>query len=132
MKTKLTFWLLFSMLLSIGTMAQTPCASLLTNDYVSDGQFYTATIQSGETKNCEITFIEGNEYRIIACPHTAEKVRIQLIDPQNNVLFDNKKYSYTNYWNFTITNTFSCIIKLTIDDKNIQSDDVVLLVGFKK
>ncbi|MCQ2607916.1 MAG: hypothetical protein MJ197_04435 [Bacteroidales bacterium] len=133
MKKKLSFCVaLFCMLLTLGAAAQTPCASLLTDDYISDGQYYTATIHAGESKNCEITFIEGNEYRIIVCPHSTEKIRMQLIDQQNNILFDNKNYSYTNYWNFAITNTFSCTIKLTIDDKNVQSDDVVLLVGFKK
>ncbi len=132
MKISFPICILFSLFLSLETMAQTPCATLLTEEYISDGQHYTATMLSGETKNCEITLIAGNEYRIIVCPKNAEKIRMQLVDQQNNVIFDNKKHAYTNYWNFTIPHTFSCTIKLTLDDKNIQSDDVVLLVGFKK
>lgn len=132
MKKFITTLTLLLALISIQTFAQTPCANLLTDEYISDGQFYTTKINVGESQKCEITFIEGNEYRLIACPQNASKVQMQIIDVQGNILFDNKNFNYTNYWNFRIKETLTCTIKLTLPKTERQSDEVVLLVGFKK
>ncbi len=108
------------------------CASLLTEDYVSDGQYYTTNITSDEVKNCEITFIKGNEYRLIVCPHKGEKIRMEIIDQEGHLMFDNKNYDYTNYWNFRIKSSVTCTIKLSLIDDTVKTDEIVLLVGLKK
>lgn len=130
MKQLLTF--IIATLFSTLAFSQTQCASLLTDDYVSNGQHYVTTIEQNETKECEITFIEGNEYRLIACPRESQKVQMQIIDKEKNVLFDNKNYSYTNYWNFQIKKTVSCTVKLTLFEKDVKTDEIIILVGFKK
>lgn len=111
---------------------QVPCASLLTNEYVSDGQYYAETIEAGEKKSCELTMLMGNEYRIIACLHNATKIHMQIIDLQGNTLFDNKEYNYINYWNFQVNKTITCKLFLEIVENDVQTDDVILLIGFKK
>lgn len=132
MKKFLTLLALFSLYIGSAAFAQESCASLLTDDYVSNGQHYATKINFDETKECEITFIEGNEYRLIACSKEAQKVQMQIIDKQNNVLFDNKKFDYTNYWNFKIKKTINCTVRLTLVDNDVKTDEIILLVGFKK
>lgn len=122
----------FSVVFCTATFAQESCASLLTEEYVSNGQHYATKINFDESKECEITFIEGNEYRIIACPRESQKIQMQVIDKQGNILFDNTKYSYTNYWNFKIKKTISCTVRLSLVDNTVKTDEIILLVGFKK
>ncbi len=119
-------------LASLTSFAQEPCADLLTDEYVSNGQYYTTPINFNETKDCEITFIGGNEYRIITCTRNSSKIHMQLIDNQENLLFDNQKHSYSNFWNFQIKKTITCTVKLTLVENNVESDEIILLVGFKK
>lgn len=112
--------------------AQIQCATLLSEDYVSDGQYYSTLIKNYETKQCEVTFIEGNEYRVIVCPHKAKKVQMQVVDRDGNVIFDNKKFGYTNYWNFKIKQTLNCTIRLNLVEDNVENDELIVLIGFKK
>lgn len=112
--------------------AQSPCASLLTDEYVSNGQYYTTAINFNETKDCEMTLIEGNEYRMIVCPRKSTRAQMQLVDKDGNILFDNRNFSYTNYWNFQIKETISCKVKLSLVDNDVETDEIILLVGFKK
>ena len=58
--------------LATSNIALAQCANLLTEDYISDGQYYTTKINSDEVNNCVITFIKGSQYLLIVCPHTAE------------------------------------------------------------
>ena len=129
------FCLIFSLLCAcfcFSANAQVQCASLLSEDYVSDGQYYATTIKNYETKQCEVTFIEGNEYRVIVCPHNAKKVQMQVVDVEGNILFNNKNYGYTNYWDFRIKQTLNCTIRLNLVDDKVENDDLILLIGFKK
>ncbi|MCQ2960443.1 MAG: hypothetical protein MJ198_09710 [Bacteroidales bacterium] len=123
---------MFLMLCCVEAFSQESCASLLTEEYVSNGQYYTTNIEFSETKECDMTFLEGNEYRIIVCPRLSIKINMQLIDSKGNILFDNKKYDYTNYWNFQVKKTITCKAKLTLVENNIESDEIILLIGFKK
>ena len=132
MKRLLSAIAFFSVFFCTATFAQESCASLLTEEYVSNGQHYATKVESDETKECEITYIEGNEYRMIACSRESAKVRMQVIDKQGNTLFDNKNHSYTNYWNFRIKKTISCTVRLNLVDNTVKTDEIILLVGFKK
>lgn len=128
----LYFILTILLCFSLGATAQNQCSSLLTNEYLSDGQYYSSLINFGEVKSCDVTLIAGNEYRIIVCPHQAKNIQMQLVDKQGNILFDNKNYSYTNYWNFVIKETIICDLKLQLSNKDVDVDEIVVLIGYKK
>ncbi len=117
---------------SLQSFAQMSCTSLLTDEYISDGQYYSTTISATDTKECDITLTAGNEYRIIVCAQQLSRINFQVIDTQNNILFNNKKYNYTNYWNFHIKETFNGKIKLQLVDNNVETDEIILLIGYKK
>lgn len=127
-------YVLLSILLSFSFVAtaQDQCSSLLTNEYLSDGQYYASLINFGEVRSCDVTLLAGNEYRIIVCSHQAKNVRMQLVDKQGNILFDNKNYSYTNNWNFVIRETINCDLKLQLSNKDVEVDEIVVLIGYKK
>lgn len=128
------FYVILSLLLSFSfsAIAQDQCSSLLTNEYLSDGQYYSSLINFGEVKSCDVTLLAGNEYRVIVCPHQAKNIRMQLVDKQGNILFDNKNYSYTNYWNFIIRETINCEVKLQLTNTDVEVDEIILLIGYKK
>ena len=118
--------------LATSNIALAQCANLLTEDYISDGQYYTTKINSDEVKNCEITFIKGNEYRLIVCPHKAEKIRMEIVDKEGHLIFDNKNYDYTNYWNFRIMSSVTCTIKLSLVDDVVKTDEKRIAVLQKR
>jgi hypothetical protein len=57
---------------------------------------------------------------------------MQIIDVDGNVIFNNKNYDYTNYWNFRIKQTLNCTIRLNLVEDNVEHDDLIVLIGFKK
>ncbi len=130
---KIPFILGFILLmLSITHVAQAQCATLLTEDYISDGQYYSTKINNDEVKDCQITLIDGNEYRLIACSEKGQKIRMEIFDKEGHVLFDNKNHNYVKYWNFRMNSSVICTIKLSLADNTAKPDEIVLLVGFKK
>jgi len=111
----------------------TNCAEFITSGYASDGQEYKAKLDENNKAKFYTTFYGGSKYRIIACRDIENYPLIfSVFDTEKNLLFCNKNFDYTPFWNFTFTSTIDCIIELEFDSEIILKDEVMLLIGFKE
>jgi len=109
------------------------CESYLTSGFVSDGQEYKATLNENNKAKFYTTFYGGSQYRLIGCTDVKEYPLIMSVyDSEKNLLYCNKNYNYTPYWNFTFTSTIDCIIELEFDTEKRLTNEVLLLIGFKE
>ena len=109
------------------------CDSFLTSGFVSDGQEYIAKPDENNKATFYTTFYGGSQYRIISCSDVKEiPLILSVFDTEKNLLFCNKSYDYTPYWNFTFTSTIDCIIEIEFDDEILIQNEVKLLIGFKE
>ena len=113
--------------------SQKNCANLLSSGFVSDGQEYKAKLDENNIAKFYTTFYGGSQYRLIACSDLEKyPLILSVFDTEKNLLFCNKNYDYTPYWNFTFTSTLDCIIELEFDTETPIKDEVMLLIGFKE
>lgn len=109
------------------------CSNLLTDGYVSDGQEYIAKLAENNVAKFYCTFYGGSYYRIIACSDIKDyQLHLTVYDNEKNLLFCNKDYDYTNYWNFIFGSTVDCIIEIEYESEKWLKEEVKLLIGFKE
>jgi hypothetical protein len=109
------------------------CDDFLNSGYVSDGQEYIAKPDENNKATFHTTFYGGSHYRVVACSDVEEiPLILTVFDTEKNLLFSNKSYDYTPYWNFTFTSTIDCIIEIEYDNEILIQNEVMLLIGFKE
>lgn len=109
------------------------CTDFLTSGFVSDGQEYIAKLDENNRAKFYTTFYGGSQYRIISCSDIKNHPLIlSVFDTEKNLLFCNKHYDYSPFWDFTFTSTIDCIIELEFDTETLLKDEVMLLIGFKE
>lgn len=109
------------------------CSKYLQSPFVSDGQEYKAQLESGESAEFHTTFYSGNHYRIAGVSDQKDAQLIFTIyDQENRVLFTNKKYGSTPYWDFEFESTLNCTIKAQYISKEKKTGSILLLIGFKQ
>ena len=121
-------------------LAQSPCDSSatlceknITSNYISDGQDYRALLLDDEIAEFNMILYGGTTYRFAACSGFSDgNLIFSVYDKERNLLFTNKEYSNSPYWDFKITNTLDCIIEANLDPNVAASGCAVLLVGFKQ
>jgi len=109
------------------------CSKYLHSPFVSDGQEYKAELNSGESAEFHTTFYSGNHYRIAGVSNQDESQLIfSVFDHENRLLFTNKKYDTTPYWDFEFESTLNCSIKVQYISKKKKAASILLLIGFKE
>lgn len=100
--------------------------------FLSDGQIYTAFLDR-EKAEFKTTFFGGSTYRISASAGSKDNYVIFTIkDINGNIIFTNKDYKNSPYWDFKVPNTIPVIIETELDlDKKITGC-AVMLIGFKQ
>ena len=112
------------------------CEDLLTSSedgqaFVSDGQVYTAFLDR-EKAEFKTTFYGGATYRLAASAGSRENFVIFTIkDEEGHVLFSNKNYKNSPYWDFEVETTIPVIITTELDLDLKVTGCVVMLIGFK-
>ena len=107
------------------------CAKHIVSPYVSDGQQYRALLLSGQTAEFHATFFGGASYRIAACTGLKDgNLIFSVFDEQHNLLYSNKDFKNTPYWDFKINSTLDVILEATLSGS--QSGCAVILIGFKQ
>ncbi len=129
--------IIFTVLITYNAQSQEnsfkECDNFLNSGYVSDGQEYIAKPDENNRAKFYTTFFGGSHYRIVACSDVEETPLIlSVFDTEKNLLFCNKSYDYTPYWNFTFTSTIDCIIEIEFDHEILIQNEVMLLIGFKE
>jgi len=109
------------------------CTKLLNSGFVSDGQEYIAKLDENNKSTFYTTFYGGSQYRIIACSDIENYPLIfSVFDTEKNLLFCNKNFDYTSFWNFTFISTIDCIIEIEFKSETLLKNEVMLLIGFKE
>ncbi|MFH2096371.1 MAG: hypothetical protein ABIJ16_11745 [Bacteroidota bacterium] len=109
------------------------CTQYLIPPFVSDGQQYKALLTGDELAEFHATFYGGSTYRVIACSGLSEgNLLFSLYDKERNLLFTNKNYENSPYWDFKFTSTIDCIIEAELDTKSSNSGFAILMIGFKQ
>jgi hypothetical protein len=109
------------------------CDRYITADFISDGQDYRSLLLDDEMAEFSMTLYGGTTYRFAACSGLTDgNLLFSVYDKDRNLLFTNKDYSNSAFWDFKITNTLDCIIEAQLDPNNSASGCAVLLVGFKQ
>ena len=109
------------------------CDQYFTSGFVSDGQEYHAKLDENNRARFYTTFYGGSHYRIIGCTNITDyPMVIKVYDKEKNLLFNNKDYNYSPYWDFTFTSTVDCIIEFEFETETKLKDEVMLLIGFKE
>ncbi|ALO14749.1 hypothetical protein [Salinivirga cyanobacteriivorans] len=108
------------------------CQNYFKDKYISDGQQYRALLAGEEVAEFHATFYEDNRYRLVACgARDNQTIVFNVYDKERNLLFSNKDYDNTPYWDLYFSSTTDCIIEARLDT-NIQSSGIVyLLIGFE-
>ncbi|TSJ47818.1 hypothetical protein [Fluviicola chungangensis] len=138
---KLALYSIFTLFVGFGVKAQ-DCETLVKDcekilkgkeqNFVSDGQVYTAFLDR-EKAEFKTTFFGGTTYRIAATAGTDDEYVIFTVkDLQGTVLFSNRKYKNSSYWDFKVPRTIPVIIETELDmDKKITGC-AVMMIGFKR
>ena len=134
-RTILLLAILTSAALSYGQCDST--ASILEQyiptDYISDGQSYRAFLVDDEIAEFSTTFFAGVDYRVAVMTGTeAKAIEFRLLDRERNLLFTNKDYDMSPYWNFYSESTQECIIEAQLDNAMVQSGCAVVLITFDR
>lgn len=113
------------------------CESYLTGNsgktkFISDGQVYTAFLDR-EKAEFKTTFFGGSTYRIAASAgNDDEYVIFTVKDPQGNILFTNRNYKNSPYWDFKVPKTIPVTIETELDLDKKVTGCAVMLIGFKQ
>lgn len=100
--------------------------------FVSDGQIYSAFIDR-EKAEFKTTFFGNNTYRVVASAGNEDVFVIFTVkDMLGNILFSNKNYKNSPYWDFKVPTTIPVLIETELDLEKKVTGCVVMLIGFKK
>lgn len=109
------------------------CTKYINPPYISDGQQYKALLNGDEIAEFHATFYGGSIYRLVAqTGQTEGNLIFSLYDKERNLLFTNRDYENSPYWDFKFTSTIDCIIEAELDPAVSTSGFAVLLIGFKQ
>lgn len=108
------------------------CAKHLVAPFISDGQQYRALLLPEQTAEFHTTFYGGGSYRIAACCGLKDgNLIFSVFDEERNLLFSNRDYKNSPYWDFKVTSTMDVIIEANLGSSQ-NSGCAVLLIGFKQ
>ena len=124
------------------TYAQTTCEALVKEcekilkgkkgDFVSDGQVYTALLDRQKAE-FTTTFYGGTTYRIACTAGTDDAYVIFTVkDADGNVLFTNRKYKNSSYWDFKVPTTIPVTIETELDLDKKVTGCAIMMIGFKR
>lgn len=138
---KLAIYSIFTLFVGLGANAQ-DCETLVKDcekilkgkeqNFVSDGQVYTAFLDR-EKAEFKTTFFGGTTYRIATTAgNDDEYVIFTVKDLDGNILFTNRKFKNSKYWDFKVPRTIPVIVETELDmDKKITGC-AVMMIGFKR
>ena len=111
------------------------CTKHIIAQFVSDGQSYRSLlVDSEETAEFHTTFFGETTYRLAACSgKTDGNLIFNIYDQDRHLLFTNKNFANSPYWDFKVKSTIEATIEAQLDaSKNSGSGCAVILIGFKQ
>lgn len=99
-------------------------------DYLSDGQYYRATVSGTTEATIKLTLYEGFRYRIAVCnDRPGAKVRYRVLDGRKNEVFQTMGAKDGDTWDFELGATDNFVIKASIPN-NVGTGCIVFEVGY--
>lgn len=110
------------------------CAKHIISSFISDGQQYRSLLLNpDETAEFKTTFFGETIYRIAACSGLVDgNLIFNIYDQERNIIFSNKDFKNSPYWDFKVKSTVEVTIEAKLDPTNSGSGCAVLLIGFKQ
>jgi len=139
---KITYLLAIAALLA-ANLGHSQCRSFVKNncgeamgDYVPAENFNAAKLQPGDVAEVEMTFYGGEDYRLLICSHELlGDIAFQVLDTEDNVLFDNAENEMTHNFDFKVEGTQNLKVKINVSSNNDAALNpqgcVAILVGRK-
>jgi hypothetical protein len=125
------------------SLAHSQCRSFVKNncgeamgDYVPAENFNAAKLQPGDVAEVEMTFYGGEDYRLLICGHELlGDIAFQLLDTEDNLLFDNAEHEMTQHFDFKVEGTQNLKVKINVSPNTDAALNpqgcVAILVGRK-
>ena len=104
------------------------CSKHIISQFISDGQSYRSLLlNSEETAEFHTTFFGETTYRLAACSgKTDGNLVFNIYDQDRHLLFTNRNYANSPYWDFKVKSTLECTIEAQLDaNKNSDRKSVV-------
>lgn len=109
------------------------CDKHLEAPFVSDGQEYKALLNGDEVAEFNTTFFGGSTYRVIACSGFEDgDLVFSIYDADKNLLFSNRDFLNSPYWDFEIENTVNLVIEAELNHNEDNSGFAFIQIGFKQ
>lgn len=103
-----------------------------------NGQVATSTLSSGQKTTLNVTFYQGQDYRIVVCgqPQLGD-LSFKVLDATKKVVFDSRKNDSPDFWDFKVKNTQQFVVEVQVPESESTasippSGCVSIMVGFKK
>lgn len=110
---------------------QSDCKSIAVEDgFVKYERDYTQPFSKNEVKY-RVTFFKDYVYRVLICSDQKDSIAWELVDKDGNLLFSNKKYNLSNYWDFKFETTIECYVKINPEDISGNLKNIILYLSYK-
>ncbi|NPA37102.1 MAG: hypothetical protein GXO47_09680 [Chlorobi bacterium] len=107
------------------------CIDNIQSPFIVSGQPFKAFITDDEVAEFHTTLFSGSTYRIVACSAKEPNIIFSVYDTDRNLLFSNKDYDNSPYWDFKVEGSIECIVEARLDKSKATSGIALILVGFK-
>jgi hypothetical protein len=99
-------------------------------EFISDGQYYRASVKDAGEATIKITLYEGFRYRIVVCnDRPGAKVRYRVLDGSKAEVFESMGAKDGDYWDFELDGTDNFVIKASIPN-NVGMGCILFSVGY--
>gem|GEM_PF-4480645 len=120
------------LLLTAGKTDTRDCSRHITQGFIPFDKEYMMEISQGESANYQVTFYDGFVFRLAACTDIRGATLIfSVFDNQGNILFTNKEFELSPYWDFVFKSTLECTVKVELQDVKFSKAKIWLLVAYK-
>jgi hypothetical protein len=139
------FFIIIALAVFIPTNSNAQCKTFAKNickpeldPYIHDGNYNAAILTEGEEAELYKTFYSGQTYRVCICGSEAlPNLEFQVIDSDNNVIYDNSKDDYAQIWDFKTEASQQLKIHIKVpssgkEQEDIKSGCVAIMFGFKE
>lgn len=106
--------------------------------YVSNENYNSTTLVAGDDAELNITFYEGQEYRLLVCAHPIlENVEFQVSDASKKQLFSSTENNNTNVFDFKMESTQQLTVRISVplqENPNalVHEGCVTIITGHKE
>lgn len=136
------FFILFglSLILAVSsTQVNAQCKKMATNEalpklegFTPTGRLYATYVTPGSTSQLKVILTAGYTYRIVnVVSKRLKSSTFQLLNPNNEVMFDSADHGNVEYWDFRIAATSEYTIKTLVGGKGGGQECSVVLMGFQ-